>query len=97
LKPRFTFISHGVGWKRGAILRRLAKRKEEEKARKNAILRNAERRALGFAGTASAIDAAEVVKGAASPPAPETWRAAVREAVYATRESGGKSSSAARD
>jgi hypothetical protein len=53
------------------------------------------RRALGFAGAASAIDAAEagadaaeVVKGAASPPASETWRAAVREAVYALRERG---------
>jgi len=68
-----------------------------EKAERYAILRSAERRALGFAGAASAIDAVEVVKGAASPPAPETWRAAVREAVYATRESGGKSSSAARD
>ncbi|MFZ8809106.1 MAG: hypothetical protein ACO2PN_13520 [Pyrobaculum sp.] len=52
---------------------------------RDTILRSAERRALGFAGAASAVDAAEVVKGA------------VREAVYATRESGGKSSSAARD
>jgi len=34
------------------------------------------------------IGAVEVVRGAASPPAPETWRAAVREAVYTLREKG---------
>ena len=34
------------------------------------------------------IGAVEVVKGAASPPASETWRAAVREAVYTLREKG---------
>ena len=60
-----------------------------EKAERYAILRNAERRALGFAGAASAIDAVEVVKGAASPPAPEAWRAAVRETVYALRQGAG--------
>jgi hypothetical protein len=38
------------------------------------------------------IGAVEVVKGAAAPPTPGTdtwWRAAVREAVYATREGAG--------
>jgi hypothetical protein len=36
------------------------------------------------------IGAAEVVKGAVAPPTPgtETWRAAVREAVYVLRERG---------
>jgi hypothetical protein len=31
LKLRFTFISFGVGWKRDAVLRRLAKRKTRKK------------------------------------------------------------------
>jgi len=75
----------------------LRRKKRGGEAEENAILCSAERWASGFANVASAIDAAEVVKGAASPPAPETWRAAVREAVYATRESGEKSSSAVRD
>jgi hypothetical protein len=61
LKPRFTFISHGVGWKRGAILRRSEERKTRKKAEKRAILRSAEHRACGVVGRvrASAIDAAE--------------------------------------
>jgi len=33
LKPRFTFISSGVGWKRDAILRRSEERKEGERRR----------------------------------------------------------------
>jgi hypothetical protein len=50
---------------------------------------------LGFAGAASAIDAteagagaAEVVNGVVALPTlgVETWRAAVKETVYATRE-----------
>jgi hypothetical protein len=95
-----------LGKNRRVVLRRLAKTKTRKKAEKRAVLRNAERRALGFAGAVSAIDAtevgagaAEVVDGVVAPPTlgVETWRAAVREAVYATRESGGKSSSAARD
>ncbi len=39
LRLRFTFISFGVGWKRDAILRHLAKEKEGGEAGKNAILR----------------------------------------------------------
>ncbi len=34
LKLRFTFISFGVGWKRGAILRRTAKTKERKKRKR---------------------------------------------------------------
>ena len=96
MRQRFTFISLSVGWKRGAILRRLAKTKTRKKAEKNAILRNAERRALGFAGAVSAIDAAEAgagaveaVRNAVVPSTPGTeawWQAAVREAVYAPLE-----------
>jgi len=41
-------------------------------------------------GTYAEIGAVEVVKGAVAPPTPgtETWRATVREAVYALRERG---------
>ncbi len=58
--------------------------------------RSLQRRALGFAGAASAIDAAgagagavETVRNAVVLPTPGTeawWRAAVREAVYAPLE-----------
>jgi hypothetical protein len=34
LKPRFTFISFGVGWKRDAILRRLAKAKTRKRRKR---------------------------------------------------------------
>ncbi len=34
MEPRFTFISHGVGWKRGAILRRPVKTKEGERRKR---------------------------------------------------------------
>jgi len=40
LRLRFTFISFGVGWKRGVILRRLAKTKTRKKAEKRAVLRS---------------------------------------------------------
>ncbi len=51
------------------------------------------RRALGFAGAASAIDTAEAGAGAVDAvllptPGTEAWRAAVRGAVYALREKG---------
>jgi hypothetical protein len=41
-------------------------------------------------GTYAEVGAVEVVKGAVAPPTPdtETWRAAVREVVYALRERG---------
>jgi len=42
LDQRFTFISHGVGWKRGAILRRSEERKTRKKAEKRAVLRGAD-------------------------------------------------------
>jgi len=75
LEQRFTFISHGVGWKRGAVLRRSEERKTRKKAEKRAVLRSADcglrlvgwwvRRALGFADAVSAIDATEAGAGAA--------------------------------
>jgi hypothetical protein len=62
LELRFTFISHGVGWRRGAILRRLVKRKTRKKAEKNAVLRSA-----GFEvgeGVRVEGELAEVLRGA---------------------------------
>ena len=40
MRLRFTFISLGVGWKRGAVLRRLAKTKTRKKVGKSAVLRS---------------------------------------------------------
>ena len=55
MEPRFTFISHGVGWKRDAILRRPAKAKTRKKRERYAILRSW-RFGVGFVNLAGSVD-----------------------------------------